>query len=181
MQIQTIEPPVVADEANGIKGRASYRVTLADGTRCYAGDQMGAELVEGTEYTNLEMKEGNYGNVWLNWAKGNGGGNPVAPPTPQQAAPKAAPAQQSPKQPAKDATPANIFLQGMLQQAIASGVHDPVAVWGWALANYPNFRDRKPMTAFPGNEPTLAPHVPATGAPQVPEPTGETLDDSIPF
>ena len=176
MQIQTIEPPIIADEAAGVKGRVNYKIFLADGSKCFASPELGATLVAGQEYGDtLTLNEGNFGNMFLNRANGTA-------PQPAQSAPHTA--QAAPK-PASNVnqTPANIFIQGMTQQAIASGVHDPVAVYQWAVDNYPNFRDRKPMSPFPVKGPALAPHVPAqpTGAPQVPEPTGEPLEDEIPF
>jgi hypothetical protein len=80
-----------------------------------------------------------------------------------------------------DPTPANIFIQGMMQQAIASGVHDPSAVYWWAVQNYPNFRDRKPCTLFPGVDAGAG----GGGGPSSPQEL-ETdvkppLDDQIPF
>jgi hypothetical protein len=175
MQIQTIEPPVVADEAAGIKGRVNYKIILSDGSKCFAAPDLGATLVAGQEYGSmLTLNEGNFGNMFLNKANGTAS-------QPAQSAPQAT-AQAAPN-PASNVnqTPANIFIQGMTQQAIASGVHDPVAVYQWAVDNYPNFVARKPMSPFPGMEPALAPHVPATGAPVVPEPTGEPMNDPIPF
>jgi len=145
MQIQTIEPPIPPNDQNN--GRKSQKVTLADGTICFANASM--TLQPGMTYPNLELNSDNFGNRWLNWAKGNGGAPsqpepppPVPTPTPPQPAPQPAPKE-------LNQTPANIFLQGMLQQAIASGVHDPVAVWDWARENYPNFRDRNDMSPFP--------------------------------
>jgi len=171
MQIQTIEPPVVADEAAGIKGRVNYKIILSDGSKCFAAPDLGGTLVAGQEYgSTLTLNEGNFGNMFLNKANGTA-------PQPAQSAPQAT-AQAAPKPaPNVNQTPANIFIQGMTQQAIASGVHDPVAVYQWAVDNYPNFVARKPMSPFPGKWPVLAPHVPA----QAPQPTKEPPDSDIPF
>ena len=154
IQIKTLEPPIPPSDES--KGRKSYRVTLADGKTYYAGDGVGPKLVEGHTYNNLEINDGQFGNRWLNWTKGNGGAPnqpepppPVPSPTPP---PQPAPAPNAVKVP-KDPTPANIWIQGITQQAVASGVHDPAAVYQWAVNNYENFRDRRPVTAFPKRKP----------------------------
>ena len=149
MQIANIEPPTFPDAEGG--GRKSYRVTLADGSTVYAGDGVGPKLTIGDTYDNLEINDGQFGNRWLNWTKGNGGAPSQPeppPPVPSPTPPQPVPAPSASKAP-KDQTPANIWIQGITQQAVASGVHDPAAVYQWAVNNYENFRDRKPVTAFP--------------------------------
>jgi len=151
MQIQTIEPPIPPNDQNN--GRKSQKVTLADGTICFANASM--TLQPGMTYPNLELNSDNFGNRWLNWAKGNGGAPSQPeppPPVPTPTPPQPVPAPSAVKVP-KDPTPANIWIQGITQQAVASGVHDPAAVYQWAVNNYENFRDRKPVTAFPRRKP----------------------------
>ena len=156
MQIANVEPPTFPDAEGG--GRKSYRVTLGDGSTVYAGDGVGPKLNIGDTYDNLEINDGQFGNKWLNWTKNNGGApsqpEPPPPVTPSQPqpAPQPVPAPSASKTP-KDQTPANIWIQGITQQAVASGVHDPAAVYQWAVNNYENFRDRRPVTAFPKRKP----------------------------
>lgn len=155
--IQKIEDPIFPDPANGVKGRKSYKITGEDGTTYFAGDVVGQDLKVGYTYDNLEVNQDKYKNNWLNFA--DMGTKPQQTPSPASSrkpdnsgahpAPQHTPPPQEPQIIEANPTPANIFLQGMLQQAIASGVHDPTSVWNWAVENYPNFRDRKPMTPFP--------------------------------
>jgi hypothetical protein len=75
--------------------------------------------------------------------------------------------------PKADPVPANIWIQGITQQAVANGNHDVAAAYQWAVDNYANFRDRKPVTPFPGQGNQVTAEAPAA-------PGGE-LNDSIPF
>jgi len=106
----------------------------------------------------------------------NGGAGQAAPAAPTGAAPVPSVAH-------NDKTPANIWIQGITQQAVNSGVHSPHEAFWWAVQNYTNFRDRKPMSPFPGTEQgSYAPPMEKSAdVPSEPAPPPPSLDDHIPF
>jgi hypothetical protein len=68
--IESLEPPVAANPAAGVKGRKNYKVT-ASGVVYYAKPEVGASLQIGTTYTmttSLQSFDGGGSVTWLNSA-----------------------------------------------------------------------------------------------------------------
>ena len=155
--VTNIYPPEAADTSTGRQGRQSYKIVCDDGVSYYGGDAIGPQLQQGQFY-DFEIALV-HGKSFINKFTIGAQNTPQSPsgqfsdyqapgsPTPPHGA-VAHP--QVPQSAPVDPVPANIWIQGITQQAVANGNYNIAQVYQWAVDNYSNFTTRKPVTPFPG-------------------------------